>query len=85
MRGFVTISILLVLVTSINGYTQVIHGSLTGRLFGAKEQPVEGANIILTGPSIQGIRGVASNQKGVFKIFAIPVGTYQLKLRKINF
>ncbi len=85
MRGFVTISILLVLVTSINACAQDIHGSLTGRLFDAKEQPVEGANIILTGPSIQGIRGVASNQKGVFKIFAIPVGTYQLKIEHVSY
>ena len=85
MRGFAAITTFLVFIASITAYTQDIHGSLYGKLLDSRDQPIQGANITLTGPNIQGLRGVASGQKGGFKLFAIPVGAYQVRIEHVSY
>lgn len=56
---------------------------MEGRLLGPKRRPVAAANIIITGESLQGARGGASADKGYFRILALPVGSYTVKISHI--
>jgi hypothetical protein len=64
---------------------QSVNGSLEGRVFDSSSQPVVGANITVTGPSLIGARGTVTDEIGRFRILALPDGRYTLRITHISY
>lgn len=64
---------------------QETTGNLEGKLFDGEGKPVAFANVIVTGPSLQGGRGVLSTSDGYFGVFKLPVGVYTVKISHVSF
>jgi hypothetical protein len=64
---------------------QSVNGSLEGRVFDSSSQPVVGANIAVTGPSLIGARGTVTDEMGRFRILALPDGRYTLRITHISY
>ncbi|MCG8606420.1 TonB-dependent receptor, partial [bacterium] len=62
---------------------QQTTGNIEGRLVDAKNKPISLANIVVSGPSLQGERGAASDRHGTFRVLALPVGSYSVKISHI--
>jgi hypothetical protein len=68
-----------------NLMSQSTTGNLEGWIVDTHNQPVVSANIQVTSPDLQGIRGTVSDENGYFRIAALPVGTYSTKISHISF
>ncbi|MCK6619058.1 MAG: TonB-dependent receptor [Calditrichaceae bacterium] len=64
---------------------QQVDGNFSGRVFDENNQPVMDAEITLQGPGLQGIRGTISDESGYFKMLAIPVGSYTVKIHHLAY
>nr|WP_315146732.1 TonB-dependent receptor [uncultured Flavobacterium sp.] len=90
MKNLKFISILLLLLTSINHYSQqkppIAKIKITGKIIEkVSKQPLEYATITFTnGASTKSIAGGITNPKGEFNIDIIP-GTYDIKIEFISF
>lgn len=63
---------------------QETSGSIIGRVIDEKGDPIVGSNVLLSGNSLQVVRGVASDQDGAFKFIALPVGSYRLEAQHVS-
>lgn len=59
---------------------QEITGNLEGRIIDSKGQPVLEAKVELSSPALQGIREIATDPRGYFRFFALPIGPYTVKI-----
>jgi hypothetical protein len=64
---------------------QNISGNLEGIVTDTKRVPISGVNISLQNESLQGSRGTATNEKGYFIIFLLPVGNYSVKISAVGY
>ena len=53
---------------------QDVAGSVQGRVLSAGERPVAGAEVIASGPSMPRPRTVRTDERGLFRLAAVPVG-----------
>jgi hypothetical protein len=66
-------------------FAQTINGNLEGRVLDETGQPVQGVNVTVSGPNLIGTRGAATNDDGLFRIFALPAGSYSIKISHISY
>jgi len=64
---------------------QETTGNIEGQLRDADGKPVAFANVVVSGPALQGNRGVMSTSEGYFGIFKLPVGKYTLKITHVSY
>ncbi|NIP22258.1 MAG: TonB-dependent receptor [Phycisphaerae bacterium] len=65
------------------GLSQEVTGSLEGWVLDSQEHPLAAVNILIKGPSLQGERGTATNEQGYFRVLALPVGQYNVKVSHV--
>ncbi len=68
-----------------NLFAQSTTGNMEGWVFDADNQPIISANILITSAELQGSRGAATDTRGYFRIQALPVGTYTVKISHISY
>jgi len=76
--------IVLFLLTSFAN-SQNITGNMEGRITDNFAAPISGVNISIHSENLQGVRGTATDDKGVFRIFNLPLGSYTVKVSCIGF
>lgn len=59
---------------------QEVNGHLEGRVLDAQGAPIAAVNVTLRGESLQGERGATTDERGYFRVPALPVGTYTVRL-----
>ncbi len=64
---------------------QDIRGQLQGRVVDSTGDPVETVDVVVRSTDLQGERSAASDRFGNFVIRWLPVGTYQVELRRIGY
>jgi hypothetical protein len=62
---------------------QQITGSLEGRVLDPQGLTLQAVNVVISGPGLQGTWGVSSDEKGYFRILALPPGKYDLHISHI--
>ena len=76
---------LLLFVVPLAVFGQSTTGNLEGRILDANGSAVVDANVTVTSPDLQGIRGVSTDKRGFFRLLALPTGTYTVKVRHVSF
>lgn len=66
------------------GWSQSVDGHLEGRVLGSGRIPLAGVNITVSGPSLQRPRGASSDREGYFRIPALPVGSYAIRISQVD-
>jgi len=64
---------------------QDITGKIEGRIVDSTKTPLYGVNISLQSENLQGLRGASTDDEGYFRIFALPVGIYEIKIGYVGF
>ena len=64
---------------------QEVTGNLEGRVLDSQRGPIDAVNIIVSGPSLQGLRGDATDDGGYFRVLALPVGSYTVKVQHLAY
>jgi len=59
---------------------QSVNSNLEGWVTDAKGEPILNANVIVTSPTMLGIRGASTNADGYFHVLAVPTGVYFVKI-----
>lgn len=74
--------LILVLFTSILNSSELLTGSVKGKVIDlSTQQPLEGVNIIITGMN----KGTVTNEKGEYLLEGIPPGRYEIRASMIGF
>ena len=60
-------------------------GSLTGKVETGDGEILFGANVIVKGPAIEGIRGAITNDRGNYRIDRLPSGIYEITISYIGY
>jgi len=70
-----------------NAYSVIAQDfcSLTGKVKTEDGVILFGANIIVKGPAIEGIRGAITNEQGIYRIGRLPPGTYEITISYIGY
>src|SRR5512135_756392 len=63
----------------------VMEGKITGIITDDKGEPLPGATVELTGPSIMGVRNALTSAKGTYVFLNVPPGTFTLTASMPNF
>lgn len=71
-------SVILLLLFSIGPAAAQETGGLTGRVAAEDGTALPGANIVVTGDAIDGLRGTTSDGEGAFRIEGLPPGAYEV-------
>ncbi len=77
--------ILIIVWWMVTAHAQTITGRLEGRVTDAAQIPVAGANIRISGETLQGLRGAVSDARGRFQFAALPVGACQVEISHVAF
>ncbi len=84
MRNALRTSALFVLALALAGmgvWAQTTGGRIQGRVLDAKGNPIVGATVQVTGPSVQGMLGTATDLQGKYVIPFVPAGNnYKVKV-----
>lgn len=75
----------MVLLLPSSARAQQITGDLQGRVLGAESRPLGDAEIVVTGPSLQGERQTVSDARGRFILQSLPPGVYSVAIRRIGY
>ncbi len=65
--------------------SQDVNGSLQGRILDSMRVPIPGVDIIVSGSSLQGLRGTPTDNQGYFQMFSVPVGMYTIRINHIGY
>jgi hypothetical protein len=68
-----------------SSWAQQTTGSLEGRILDEGGEPVAYANIVVSGPNLQGARGTISTTDGYFRIPSLPIGVYIVNISHITY
>jgi len=78
--------LLCVALATVSAFAQTTGGGLQGKVTDEKGEPVIGATIQITGPSMPGFQGAATDINGDYRIPYLPVGkNYQVKVEAQGF
>jgi hypothetical protein len=80
----VRIPALLICLCSIT-YAQSTTGNLEGWILDVSGTPIVGAEVTVTSPDLQGMRGVSTDERGFFRLLALPSGKYTVKVRHLSY
>jgi len=75
--------ILLLLATAVSA--QQTTGNIEGHLVGEDGKPVQFANVVVSGPELQGNRGVMTTSEGYFGVFKLPAGIYTVTISHVSY
>ena len=75
---------LALLFSNMNGWSQEVTGRLEGKVEDAIGAPLSGANVHLSSPSLQGVRGTVTDERGIFRMPALPVGEYEVEISHVG-
>jgi hypothetical protein len=64
---------------------QSTTGDLEGWVFDTNGSPIVAANVTVTSADLQGTRGIATDERGFFRLLALPSGKYTVHLRHVSF
>jgi hypothetical protein len=76
---------LLTLLFSTTGLAQQTTGNLEGIVLGETGEPIPYAQVVATGPSLQGQRSVVVSSDGYFQLIGLPVGLYDVEISLIGY
>jgi hypothetical protein len=77
------LSFLLIFGFTFAAQAQQMTGNLEGRILDAQRQPLPTVNIVATGQNLQGTRGTTSDERGYFRLLALPPGNHRLHFTHI--
>ncbi len=81
-----SLSILLgILLSAAAIWPQEVTGSLEGTVLYVEGFPMTGIRIVVSGASLQGTRQAATDERGRFIFFNLPVGTYEVRIDHPDF
>ena len=83
MEKFISLHFLFFFTVIINA--QDITGNLDGLISDSLSSPLPGVNVTVQSENLQGLKGTATNEKGYFNIFSLPVGIYKVKISMMGF
>lgn len=72
-------------VSTLSLHAQETTGNLEGRIVDSLGLPVAGALVAVTSSSLQGQRGIATSSEGFFRIPALPVGGYTIRISHVSY
>ena len=75
--GFLAISLAIVAVNVARAQS-ILEGKITGTVTDDKGEPLPGATVEATSPSLMGTRSVLTSAKGSYVFLSLPIGTYKL-------
>ncbi|NIM18689.1 MAG: TonB-dependent receptor [Candidatus Latescibacteria bacterium] len=81
----VSIIAFIVVLHTIPLLAQEITGNIEGRIVDQAGEPVAFANVNVSSPSLQGMRGMMSTADGHFGIFKLPVGVYTVRISHVSY
>lgn len=65
-------------------HSQNIRGILEGKIIDSNANPLPVVNITVSGENVLGMRGATTNERGFFRILALPVGNLTVKISHIG-
>jgi outer membrane receptor protein involved in Fe transport len=71
--------------TAATAAAQQTSGNVTGRVFDQQQAAVPGVAVTATNPATGFSRAATTDAEGVFRLTALPVGTYELKIELAGF
>ena len=81
-----SLSILLaILISAVSIWSQEVTGNLDGTILYSEGFPMAGIRIVVSGANLQGTREATTDERGRFFVFALPVGTYSVKIQHPDF
>ena len=80
MQNITSLTLLILVLFIGTAFSQEVTGNLEGRVLIAPGETLTGVNITIRGASLQGVRSAISHDRGYFRILALPVGLYSVKL-----
>jgi hypothetical protein len=78
-------SVVLIFFISTSALSQDISGNLEGLVSDSLGSPLPGVNVTVQSENLQGLKGTATNEKGYFSIFYLPVGNYKVKISMVGY
>lgn len=84
MRTATSVALLLVLTTT-PALAQDIRGHLQGRVVDSGSNPIETVDVVVRSTDLQGERSAVSDRNGFFYLRWLPVGVYEVELRRIGY
>ena len=72
--------ILILVCATAPGLSQEVNGSLEGRVLDVLGEPLPGAEVVVEGDQLMGLRSVRSDGQGRFRIPALPAGAYHVRV-----
>jgi hypothetical protein len=66
-------------------WAQDITGKIEGRVVDSTGAPLFGVNISLQSKNMQGLRGTTTDDEGHFRLFALPIGSYEVKISFVGY
>ena len=81
----VLIASLLFLLLPYLSHAQQVTGNLQGRLADSLGQAISNANIVVSGPNVQGVRGGVSDGDGYFTLQALPTGIVSVSVTHVQY
>ena len=78
-------SLLLLLFVPATIFSQSTTGNLEGWIFDTNGAAIVGADVTVTSPDLQGVRGVSTDERGFFRLLALSSGKYTVKVRHISY
>jgi hypothetical protein len=85
MRVTFTFLVLLVVCLAGPAASQDVTGNLQGRVLEATDEPLPDVRITVFGASLQGERATTTDSRGYFRLLALPVGVYSVRLGQIGY
>ena len=80
-----SLPIFFILISWMHINAQDITGNIEGRIVDTSDAPLFEVNISLQSKNLQGIRGSATDEKGYFQVFSLPLGSYKVKISSIGY
>ena len=80
MRRIIGLMLLALTLTVGNTWSQEVTGGLEGRVLNPQGEALAAVNITIRGASLQGVRSATSDEQGYFRVPALPVGSYTVKI-----
>ena len=75
----------LLCLTVSTGRSQETAGALDGRAVDSLGAPLAGVVVTVTSPSLQGGRGTVANSEGFFRLPALPIGEYSVRVSHVGY
>lgn len=66
-------------------FPQEVSGNLEGVILNNQQLPVAGANVMVSSPSLQGLRSAATDGEGRFRVPGLPVGMYVVTISHVAY